>query len=130
MIIALLVGRQILTVRENVSLTRDLEHRVYSCAASSAGRSCSKDVVTLVEDGRGPLPERVGLRHFTPASSIKGHPISNLFTDEGAIRQTLARHRTPAVTIVEPVRHSSGRLCERRGRGRQPAHQPEHRASS
>src|SRR5439155_19344991 len=33
-IIALLVGRQILTVRENVSLTKDLEHRVVQLRAS------------------------------------------------------------------------------------------------
>jgi diguanylate cyclase (GGDEF)-like protein/PAS domain S-box-containing protein len=121
-IIALLVGRQILTVRENVSLTKDLEIRVVQLRASEQRFEAlvqqSSDVVTLVDaEGVVLYQSESVFRHFGyPASSIKGHPISDVFTDEGAVRfrETLAHviSHPDEVTIVElPVRHSSSRLC-------------------
>jgi diguanylate cyclase (GGDEF)-like protein/PAS domain S-box-containing protein len=118
-IIALLVGRQILTVRENLSLTRSLEARVVEVKASEQRFESlvqqSSDVVTVVDtDGIVVYQSETLQRVFGYAvDDVENRPIADLLPAEGValLEEALSRATDdPSVTVLVevPLRHATG----------------------
>jgi len=121
MIIALLVARQVLTLRENVSLTRDLEANVVEVRASEQRFEAlvqhSSDVVTVMDrDGViGYQSESVHRVFGHAAADLRGHSFTELMSDEQAALFTQAVARmveTPgeALVIEVQLRHADGHV--------------------
>ena len=121
LIIALLVGRQILTLRENVALTRDLEQHVVEVRASEQRFEAlvqqSSDVVTLIDrDGVIVYQSESVQRVFGhSATELKGGRFTDLLDDdarevlEAAIERTIAQ--PGKVVVVElSMRHADGHV--------------------
>jgi diguanylate cyclase (GGDEF)-like protein/PAS domain S-box-containing protein len=123
LIIALLVGRQILTLRENVMLTRDLEERVVQVQASEQRFSSlvqqSSDVVTVVDsDGVVIYQSETIHRVFGyDAEPLKGEPFASLLPAtaidklRGALDKAI-EERSTTVVIELPLHHADGRRCD------------------
>jgi diguanylate cyclase (GGDEF)-like protein/PAS domain S-box-containing protein len=126
-LIAAMVARQILTVRENLGLTRHLEARVADRTAELRASEQrfhalvqhSSDVVTVVDlDGTVLYQSDSIQRVFGyPADDVLGGRIGVLLDDEHEVRllETLWQMagdpgRTRVVEL--PVRHRDGRACE------------------
>ena len=121
MIIALLVARQVLTLRENVSLTRDLEANVVEVRASEQRFEAlvqhSSDVVTVMDrDGViGYQSESVQRVFGYPAAELRAHKFTDLMSDEQAQAFVEAVERTisrpgDAVVIEVQLRHADGHV--------------------
>jgi diguanylate cyclase (GGDEF)-like protein/PAS domain S-box-containing protein len=122
-LIALLVGRQVLTLRENMTLTRDLQERVVEVRASEQRFESlvqqSSDVVTVVDrEGVVIYQSETVTRVFgLSVDSITGKPIAALLTDESAptLENALLRSAedpSKIVMVEVAVRHADGRLCD------------------
>ena len=121
LLIALLVIRQILTLRENVALTRDLEEHVVEVRASEQRFEAlvqhSTDVVTVVDEAGVIVYQSESMRGVFGHSSskLKGTRFTDLMDNEGrgillgAIERTIANPEQ--VVVVElPMRHGDGHV--------------------
>ncbi len=125
-VIVLMVVRQLLTILENLSLTRHLEARVDERTTelrSSEQRfealvQHSSDVVTVVDAFGTVLYQTESIQRvfgYAPESLV-GRPLTNLFETENgvALLEALqqARSEPYAVRVLElPVRHYEGHPC-------------------
>ena len=121
-IVLALVGRQIVTLLENLSLTRHLNARLEDLRASEQRFEAlvqhSSDVVTVVDaEGIVEYQSESGQRVFGyPGESLVGRPIAELLEAGSAKRLLEAIAETapqPYATRVVDValRHATGRIC-------------------
>jgi len=121
MIIAIVV-RQILTLRENRSLTGRLEARLHDLRASEQRFEAlvqhSSDVVTVVDrDGKVTYQSESIQRVFGyDAEALEGTCLSDIFEARSgerllAVLAEVAAERQGVRVIEFEVRHASGRLC-------------------
>jgi diguanylate cyclase (GGDEF)-like protein/PAS domain S-box-containing protein len=126
-IILLMVGRQVLTLLENLSLTRHLEARVADRTAELRASEQrfralvqhSSDVVTVVDvEGIVLYQSESITRVFGyPVATVAGHPLATLLDAEaagrlcGALRQVALRPYGSLVLELA-VRHRDGHLCQ------------------
>ena len=121
-----LVGRQVLTLLENLSLTRNLEARVARRTAELRASEQrfealvlhSSDVVTIVDVFGNVLYQSESMRRVFgySAESLTGRPLSELLDPEGAanLHKALANAaRDPlGLRVLElQIRHREGRSC-------------------
>ncbi|WP_433367513.1 putative bifunctional diguanylate cyclase/phosphodiesterase [Actinoplanes sp. CA-142083] len=124
-LILLIVGRQLLTLRENRDLTRTLEARVADRTAelfASEQRfhalvQHSSDVVTVVSPEADVLYQSESVQRVFgyPARVLTGRRLTKLVDPESAVRLAQALRqvagRPYATTVLElPVRHRDGRV--------------------
>jgi diguanylate cyclase (GGDEF)-like protein/PAS domain S-box-containing protein len=124
-LILLIVGRQLLTLRENRNLTRTLEARVASRTAdlfASEQRfhalvQHSSDVVTVVSPEADVLYQSESAQRVFgyPAHVLAGRRLTKLIDPESGVRLAQALRqvagRPYATTVLElPVRHRDGRV--------------------
>ncbi len=124
-LILLIVGRQVLTLRENRNLTRTLEARVADRTAelfASEQRfhalvQHSSDVVTVVSPEADVLYQSESAQRVFgyPARVLTGRRLTKLIDPESAVRLAQALRqvagRPYATTVLEvPVRHRDGRI--------------------
>jgi diguanylate cyclase (GGDEF)-like protein/PAS domain S-box-containing protein len=126
-IILLVVGRQVLTLVENLSLTRHLEARVAARTAElraseqrfQALVQHSSDVVTVVDPQALVLyqSESVTRVFGYQAADLTGRPLTALLQPDasarllGALRDASIKPYGSLVVEI-PMRHSSGHLCQ------------------
>jgi diguanylate cyclase (GGDEF)-like protein/PAS domain S-box-containing protein len=121
----LIIARQLLTLRENRSLTRTLEQRVDGRTAELLASEQrfhalvqqSSDVVTVVSPASDVLYQSESVQRVFgwPASALSGRRLTRLIDPASGIRIARALRAaagTPYATIVLelPVRHRDGRL--------------------
>jgi len=124
-LILLIVGRQLLTLRENRHLTRTLEARVADRTAELNAREQrfhalvqhSSDVVTVVSPEADVLYQSESVQRVFgfPAHVLTGRRLTKLVDPESAVRLAQALRqvagRPYATTVLElPVRHRDGRI--------------------
>ena len=121
LLIALLVGRQILTLRENVVLTRDLEAHVLEVRASERRFQAlvqqSSDVVTVIDvDGVIFYQSEAIARVFGhSAADMKGRQLTDLLDDESTsiladgIQRTMSESNRVIVVEVR-LQHGDGHV--------------------
>ena len=123
LIIALLVGRQVLTMRENLLLTDDLGHRVVEIRASEQRFESlvhqSSDVVSLVDSEAVVLYQSESSRRVFgyAADDLRGTRITDLLDDNGTavLRDAIAAaSEVPgSVSRVQvTLRHHDGHTCD------------------
>jgi diguanylate cyclase (GGDEF)-like protein/PAS domain S-box-containing protein len=123
LIIFLVVGRQVLTLLQNRSLTRNLEARVLARttelqASEQRFRALvqhSSDVVTVVDADADVLYQSESLTRVFgyPAATLAGRSVTALLDDDSALRLRLALHQLAqqpyGTTVLElTVRHHDG----------------------
>jgi diguanylate cyclase (GGDEF)-like protein/PAS domain S-box-containing protein len=124
-IIALIVGRQLLTLLENSSLTRGLEARVNARTAQLQASEQrfralvqhSSDVVTVVDADTTVLYQSESVTRIFghQAAALTGQPLTALLEVDGATRLRRAMHqltgRSYGTAVLEiAIRHADGRV--------------------